>query len=48
MLLIIFNQRVVPENSTIFLFLRTKIYKIFEKPNKIGVFFVFLHIETKK
>lgn len=39
---------VVPENSTIFLFLRTKIYKIFEKPNKIGVFFVFLHIETKK
>ena len=40
-------QSVVPENSTIYLFLPTKIYKIFDKPSKIGVFFVFLHIEKE-
>ena len=25
----------------------TKIYKLFHKPNKFGVFFVFLHFETE-
>jgi hypothetical protein len=37
----------VPENSTIYLFLRTKLYKNFDKPSKNKVFFVFLHIETE-
>ena len=42
-----FIQSVVPENSTIYLFLRTKLYKNFDKPSKIEVFFVFLHIEKE-
>ena len=38
---------VVPENSTIYLFLRTKLYKNFDKPIKNEVFFVFLHFEME-
>ncbi|EFB36322.1 hypothetical protein PREVCOP_04211 [Segatella copri DSM 18205] len=35
------------ENNAYFLYLRTKLYKIFDKPNMFEVFFVFLHIEME-